>query len=177
MTDAAPMPGSLSNILIRDARRGDLDAIAGLQSRAMIAFGIATYGEEACRAWARMGVQVRHTLLKSGTFFVAEKNGSLAGVAGWTMDSREPDCAWLRYVFVDPAHAKLGIGRKLTATAERSAREAGRSRLMLWASLNAVDFYDGLGYRRVRSARWPVADGIEMDHVLMEKAPAAARGE
>ena len=171
------MPEPVEDVNIRAARRSDLDAIADLQTRAIMAFGVATYGEEACRAWARMGVQVRHTLLKSGTFFVAEKIGDLAGVAGWVMDSREPDCAWLRYVFVDPAHAKLGIGRKLTATVERSAYAAGRSRLMLWASLNAVGFYDRLGYRQLRPARWPVTDGIEMEHVLMEKVPAAAWGE
>ncbi len=165
------LPGKSAEAVIRAARRRDLDAIAALQARSIMALGIETYGEEACEAWARMGRQVRHTLLDSGTFFVAEQDGGLVGVAGWTLDSREPDCAWARYVFVAPEAGRLGIGRRLMAVIERSADAAGRSRMMLWSSLNALGFYEALGYRRVRSARWPIGDGIEMEHVLMERKP------
>lgn len=159
---------------IRPARHRDLDDIGALQTRAIMAFGIDTYGEPACQAWAKIGVQVRHTLLESGTFFVAEQNGQIVGVAGWTADSREPDCAWPRYVFVDPATAGRGIGRRLMSKVETSVNAAGRSRLMLWASLNAVAFYEVLGYRSVKPVRWPVADGIEMAYRLMEKASTDA---
>ncbi|MGI9417648.1 MAG: GNAT family N-acetyltransferase [Geminicoccaceae bacterium] len=117
-----------------------------------------------------MGWQVRHGLLDSGTFFVAESGERLVGVAGWTEDSRDPDSAWARYVFVSPTHARLGIGRKLMTTVERSVHAARRTRLQLWSSLNAVTFYRALGYRTVKPARWPVGDGIEMEHLLMEKA-------
>ncbi len=165
----------LMQTAIRAARRGDLDAIAALQARAIMAFGIDTYGEAACQAWARIGVQSRHTLLESGTFFVAEQNGQVVGVAGWTADSREPDCAWPRYVFVEPATAGCGMGRKLMSWVETSVNAAGRSRLKLWASLNAVAFYEALGYRAVKPVRWPVAEGIEMAYRLMEKAPADIR--
>jgi hypothetical protein len=54
-------------------------------------------------------------------------------------------------------------------TVERSVNAAGRSRLQLWASLNAVGFYEMLGYRALKPARWPVGGGIEMEHLLMEK--------
>lgn len=155
--------------LIRRARRADIDPIADLQARSIMALGVETYGEAACEAWARIGRQVRHTLLDSGTFFVAERDGTLAGVAGWTADSRDPDCAWPRYVFVDPLHANQGIGRKLMAEIEHSVDAAGRDRLRLWSSLNAVSFYERLGYRCLKPARWPVAGGIEMAHWLMEK--------
>lgn len=139
-----------------------------------MAFGVDTYGKKACRAWARIGVQVRHTLLASGIFFVAEMDGALAGVAGWSADSREPDCAWGRYVFVEPTAAGRGVGRELMGEVEHSVHAAGRTRLQVWASLNAVGFYQALGYRRISPARWPVADGIEMEHLLMEKRLAEA---
>jgi GNAT superfamily N-acetyltransferase len=156
-------------LTIRPARPGDIDAVADLQARSIMAFGIETYGKTACEAWARMGRQVRHTLLESGAFFVAEADDALVGVAGWTADSREPDCAWPRYVFVTPTQARQGIGRKLMITVERSVHAAGRARLKLWSSLNAIGFYQALGYRQVKPARWPIADGIEMKHLLMEK--------
>lgn len=157
------------DLVIRRARHDDLDAIADLQTRSIMAFGIEAYGEKACSAWARMGRQVRRALLNGGRFFVAEGNDRLVGVAGWTADSREADCAWPRYVFVAPEASGSGIGRGLMKRVERSANAAGRSRLLLWSSLNAVGFYERLGYRQIKSVRWPVAEGIEMEHRLMEK--------
>ena len=157
---------------IRPAERDDLDAIAALQTAAIMAFGIETYGEAACQAWSRIGVQVRHSLLASGSFFVAEEESGIVGVAGWTGDSREADCAWPRYVFVSPDAGRRGVGRDLMAHVEAAAIAAGRSRFTLWSSLNAVPFYQALGYRVIKPARWPVADGIEMEHRLMEKRAA-----
>ena len=132
------------------------------------------YGQEVCEAWAKMGWQMRHGLLNGGVFFVAEREGVLVGVAGWSADSREVDCAWPRYVFVAPEAGGLGVGGQLMAAVERSAREAGRTRLQLWASLNAVGFYETLGYRKIKPARWPIGGGIEMEHLLMEKFSARA---
>ncbi len=162
-------------IAIRSANDEDVDAIADLQARSIMAFGVATYDRETCEAWANMGRQVRHSLLDTGTFTVAVTENALVGVAGWTEDSREPDCAWPRYVFVDPGHAGRGIGRNLMATVVRSVDATGRTRLQLWASLNAVGFYEKLGFERIRPARWPLGGGIEMEHLLMAKTMIEAR--
>lgn len=158
--------------LIRVAQTSDLDAMASLQARAIMVSSFDVYGQEVCEAWARMGWQMRHTLLDGSTFFIAERDDVLVGVAGWTADSRDADCAWPRYVFVAPEAGGLGVGRRLMARVEQSAREAGRMRLQLWASLNAVGFYESLGYRRIKPARWPIGGGIEMEHLLMEKLAA-----
>ncbi|MEM7042783.1 MAG: GNAT family N-acetyltransferase [Pseudomonadota bacterium] len=160
--------------LIRRACSTDLDAIADLQARAIMAVDVEIYDRKTLEAWARMGRQIRHKLLGTGTFFVAEHDGRLVGVAGWTEDSRETDSAWARYVFVAPEAGGRGIGRLLMATVERSVRAAGRTRLQLWASSNAVGFYQALGYRRGQPARWPMGGGIEMEHCLMEKARAGS---
>lgn len=154
---------------LRSARSDDLDAIGELQTRSILALGIAAYDEETCVAWARLGRQVRHTLLNDGRLFVAERQALLVGVAGWVADSREADSAWSRYVFVDPAHAGCSIGHTLMTTVERSVSTAGRSRIQLWSSLNALGFYRSLGYRPIKTARWPITAGIEMAHMLMEK--------
>ncbi len=169
------MASSISK-MIRPARNADLDAIADLQARSIMAFGIETYGRKTCEAWAKVGRQMRHTLLTGATFFVAEQDGTLVGVAGWTEDSRAPDCAWPRYVFVAPEAAKLGIGRLLMRTVEESATGTGRSRYQLWSSLNAVGFYEALGYQQLKTARWPMSGSIEMEHRLMEKRSASDPG-
>ena len=160
---------------IRLATDEDVDAIADMQARSIMTLGAKAYGRDVCEAWARMGRQVRHSLLDSGTFFVAEQVGRVVAVAGWTEDSREPDCAWARYVFVAPEVAGHGLGRRLMTTVERSVTAAGRRRLQLWASLNAVGFYEKLGYRRGKPALWPIGGGIEMKHFLMDKTLPGTR--
>jgi putative acetyltransferase len=155
-------------ICLRPVEAWDLDAVVALQERAIMAFGAPVYGTVRARAWARLGEQFRRDLLGEG-FWVAEAAGRLLGVGGWSPDGLEPELAWLRYLFVDPPAARRGIGRRLVARAERSAAAVDRPRLHVWSSLNAVGFYEALGYRVQRRARWPIQAGIELDYVLMAK--------
>jgi GNAT superfamily N-acetyltransferase len=166
------MAGS-SGARIRPVDAADLDAVAALQERAIMAFGLPVYGKAKAEAWARLGFEFRHDLLGAGGFFVAERQARIVGVGGWSSDSLEPDLAWLRYLFVDPPAARRGIGRRLVEEAESSAGAAARPRLHVWSSLNAVGFYRALGYRMRRRARWPIQAGIELDYLLMTKRGAA----
>ncbi|MGH6903078.1 MAG: GNAT family N-acetyltransferase [Geminicoccaceae bacterium] len=166
-----------SGFHIRPVGVADLDAIALLQERSIMAFGAPVYGEAKAKAWARLGFEFRHDLLGAGGFWVAERDDRILGVGGWSPDSLEPDVAWLRYLFVQPQAAGQGIGRRLVEEAERSAGAAHRPRLHVWSSMNAVGFYRTVGYRVRRRARWPIQAGIELDYMLMtkrlERRPAA----
>jgi GNAT superfamily N-acetyltransferase len=169
-------------VVLRPVRAADLDVVAALQERAIMTLGAPVYGEVKARAWARLGVHFRRDLLGAGGFWVAEQDGRLRGVGGWSPDGAEADLAWLRYLFVDPDAVGRGIGRRLVAQAERSAADVRRRRMHVWSSLNAVGFYRAIGYRERRRARWPVQPGIELDHVLLTRRladrsePERARG-
>jgi GNAT superfamily N-acetyltransferase len=159
-------------VRLRPVRASDLDAIAALQEASIMALGAPVYGEAKARAWARLGYQFRHDLVGEGGFWVAEQDQRLLGVGGWSPDGLEPDLAWIRYLFVHPQAIRRGIGRRLVAQAERSAQAAGRERLRVWSSLNAVGFYRALGYLPERRARWPMRTALELDYVLMAKRAA-----
>jgi putative acetyltransferase len=156
-------------VTLRPVRAADLDAIAAMQEISIMALGAPIYGQDKARAWARLGYQFRHDLLGEGAFWVAEQEEQILGVGGWSPDGLEADLAWIRYLFVHPEAICRGIGRRLVERAERSASAAGRSRLRVWSSLNAVGFYRALGFLPERRARWPVRTGIELDYVLMGK--------
>ncbi len=163
-------------LAIRPVTAADVEPIAALQEASIMRLGIAAYGLTKARAWARVGHEFKHVLLEDGQFFVAEQAGLRLGVGGWSPDGLEPGLAWIRYLFVHPDHVRRGIGRRLVEAAEAAAASAGRPRFEVWSSLNAVRFYQALGYRRVRAARWPVQASVELDYVLMSKGarrPAA----
>jgi GNAT superfamily N-acetyltransferase len=159
----------VGDLVIRPVTAADLDRLAALQEASILRLGTPVYGAEKARAWARMGWEFKHALIGEGAFFTAERAGSSLGVGGWSPDSRDPQLAWIRYLFVDPDHVRQGIGRRLVARAEDSAIAAGRTRFDVWSSRNAEVFYAALGYRRIRPARWPVQGGLEIDNVLMSK--------
>jgi putative acetyltransferase len=156
-------------LAIRPVIAADVDPLADLQEASILRLGVTAYGEAKARAWARIGHEFKHALLEDGQFFVAEQAGLRLGVGGWSPDSLEAGLAWLRYLFVHPDHVRRGIGRRLVEVAEAAAIGAGRPRFDVWSSLNAVAFYQALGYRRVRMARWPVLASVELDYVLMRK--------
>jgi GNAT superfamily N-acetyltransferase len=156
-------------LTIRPVAAADVDPLAELQEASILRHGVAAYGEAKARAWARVGHEFKRALLADGQFFVAERAGERLGVGGWSPDALETGLAWIRYLFVHPDHVRCGIGRRLVEVAEAAAIGAGRTRFQVWSSLNAVAFYEALGYRRVRAARWPVRQSVELDYVLMRK--------
>jgi putative acetyltransferase len=163
-------------VAIRPVTAADVDPLAALQEASILRHGIAAYGLANARAWARVGHQFKHVLLEDGQFFVAERAGERLGVGGWSPDSLNAEVAWIRYLFVHPDHVRCGIGRRLVEVAEAAATSAGRHRFDVWSSLNAVRFYETLGYRRVRLARWPVRASVELAYVLMSKRPPPSGG-
>lgn len=54
----------------------------------------------------------------------------------------------LMQVAVDPARQGEGIGRQLVSYAEKRAREAGYSKIVMHAMLSVVHFYEKLGYKQ-----------------------------
>jgi putative acetyltransferase len=154
---------------IRPAVQADVPAIAEIQEASILSLGAVVYGHDKARAWVRFGIEQSRGLLRQGEFFVADAGGLVVGVSGWSPDPDRHDTAWIRYVFVRPEVARRGLGRRLVTTAEGAALAAGRPRLLLWASLNALGFYQALRYQRLRRATWPIAAGIDLDYVLMTK--------
>jgi putative acetyltransferase len=163
------MSSESESVAIRPATVADLDTIAGVQEAAILALGAAVYAPDQLEAWARVGVETRHGLLNQGSFFVAEAEGQAVGVGGWSPDGSDRSVAWIRYLFVRPEAARKGIGRRLLWVIESSAGAAGRHTFHVWASLNALDFYGALGYRRQRAIRVPLGRGIEMSCMHMVK--------
>ncbi len=73
-------------------------------------------------------------------------------------------------VFVSPEYARKGVGTELMLFMEQVARKTGLTLLFLRASLNAVPFYQKLGYLETEKIVHRTDDGMEFDCVNMHKA-------
>lgn len=134
---------------LRVAAAGDLAEMQRVRAAAIAASAVGHYSRPQRRAWVASTSPADYPGVSGGVpqwGVVACRGGRLAGFGSLRLGERAH--VWMAYV--DPAHARQGIGRALMQALERAAREGGHARLFLAASLNAVPFYIALGYRARR---------------------------
>ncbi|WP_454775478.1 GNAT family N-acetyltransferase [Janthinobacterium tructae] len=157
-------------ITLRPALPFDIDALWALRTVA-VRVGCAThYAPEQISVWTASPVPDSYAaMLVAGGGIVAMQDEAIAGYAMLDLDKQEVDA-----VFVDPACAGLGLGKRLLAALELLARGRGIVRLHLSASLNAVQFYRAAGFVALREEAYAHPSGISLASVAMEKVLAAA---
>lgn len=84
--------------------------------------------------------------LQSEDLYAGWLDGELVGTAGWIPADDSGALARITSVFVRPLFTRLGIGRRLALDAEARARAAGFGRFSARAPLNAVGFFEKIGY-------------------------------
>jgi putative acetyltransferase len=152
-------------IALRPAHTGELAFLWTLRTRAVAAACAGHYSAPVLAAWlaAPAPDSLRH-LLAQGGGLIAEEAGQVLGYAVLDAGAGEVDA-----VFVEPAQHGRGIGALLLGALEDAARAAGRNRLFLSASLNAVPFYRRAGFVAVREEIYPHRSGVDIPSVFMEK--------
>lgn len=95
---------------------------------------------------------------------VAEEGGS---VVGWGSIHLSENT--LAATFVDPDYTGEGIGRALVEKLETIARKEGVTQLTVPASLNAVGFYETLGFERQRRIDAGTPDTPEIPSIELKK--------
>ena len=92
------------------------------------------------------------------------ENNTILGVARLQFNSDNE--AQIRYMAVDPAHDKIGVGRQIVSALEAIALENKRNTIILDAREPAVGFYEKLGYE-VTEKTYLLFDCIQ--HFRMQK--------
>ncbi|MDO8051236.1 GNAT family N-acetyltransferase [Janthinobacterium sp. SUN211] len=157
-------------ITLRPALDSDIGALWALRAVAVRVSCATHYAPEQITAWTATPVPRAYAaMLAAGGGVVAMQGEAIAGYAMLDADKQEVEA-----VFVDPARAGLGIGKRLLAALEQLARGHGIARLHLSASLNAVPFYRAAGFISLREEAYAHPSGISLASVAMEKALAAA---
>ena len=157
-------------ITLRPALPDDIDALWALRTVAVRVSCATHYAPEQIAVWTASPVPPAYAaMLAAGGGIVAMQDDAITGYAMLDANKQEVDA-----VFVDPACAGLGIGKRLLAALELLARQRGIVRLHLSASLNAVPFYAAAGFVALREEAYAHPSGIRLASVAMEKVLAAA---
>lgn len=173
--------------VFRVAAPGDTPALRDLIARSIRSLGAADYSSAQIEAALLGAFGVDSALVADGTYFIAQTaHGAIVACGGWsrrrtlfggdTHAERDEslldpgrDSAKIRAFFVDPAHARRGLGRALLERCEAAAAAAGFRQLELMATLPGVRLYAACGYTPSAQLRYPLPGGVEIEFVPMHK--------
>jgi GNAT superfamily N-acetyltransferase len=175
------------SITLRRAGRADIPLLAALIERSAHGLSADDYTQSQVAGALRGAFGVDTQLVDDGTYFVAEEGGVLAGCGGWSFratlfgsDTRtdrdasmldpRTHAAKIRAFFVEPSHARRGVGSLLLERCETEARERGFSRVELMATLPGVKLYAARGYAGSQRVSYDLGNGEHIDFVPMSKA-------
>lgn len=185
------MPQTIGNVVdytLRPATPEDVPALRALIARSIHGLGAADYTRAQIEAALRGAFGVDTTLIRDGTLLVAEtRTREVIACGGWgrrqtlfgsdaraerdeTLLDPQYDPARIRAFFVDPAHARHGIGRALLTRCEADARRAGFSSFETMATLAGVRLYQQFGYVPDPAIEHPLPGGLTIRFVPMRKS-------
>jgi len=173
---------------LRTATDADAPAIGALIARSIRELGAADYTPAQIEGALKGAFGVDTSLIRDESYFVVTAaSGALVACGGWSRrrtlfgaDTRaerddalldpQLDAARIRAFFVDPAHARRGLGRLMLEHCEAEAVRSGFSRFELMATLPGKRFYERCGYTARESLTYPLAGGERITFVPMWKA-------
>ena len=177
------------SLTLRTAGLADVPRIEALIARSARGLSAEDYRPSQDEGALRGAFGVDTQLLADRTYFAVEEDGRLVGCGGWSFRSTlfggdaRPDrdastldpltqAAKVRAFFVDPDHARRGIGTLLLEHCEQQARARGFSRVELMATLPGVKLYAARGYVGTGMVNYDLGNGETIEFVPMQKALA-----
>jgi GNAT superfamily N-acetyltransferase len=171
---------------MRKAIEGDSAAIERVMRESTEALGAAWYDERELASAVRFITVLDVDLVRDGTYFVVEQESQIVACGGWSArrklfaggsaaaDDRaalDPvtEAARIRAMFVHPAVARRGLGRRILEACEEEARRASFARAELMATLPGAPLYRACGYHLIEETVLVLGDGVRLPAARMEK--------
>jgi putative acetyltransferase len=150
---------------IRRARTEDLQGVAAVHRASILGLCAQRYSVVQLSQWTdALRPEGYAALLVRREFLVAEQDGELLGFG--VLDLGE---SLVNATYVSPKVVRRGVGRRLLEAMETIARQQGVARLQLSSTLNAVPFYQSLGYLQQGAGTNRLPTGVELPCIVMAK--------
>lgn len=149
---------------------GDAAAVRALHAAAFWALAASCHDEAQIAAHEGLirAPDYAADLAASHLLLAFDEEARLAATAGWIAAADRPGFGRIRKVFVRPDLARRGLASAMVRDAERRARAAGCTGIMVRANVNATPLYARLGYLATRSGVMATPAGIDLPVVFME---------
>jgi putative acetyltransferase len=160
-----------SHLHLRAFAAGDTDSVIDLRNRAFEELSGDAYSPEQIAALRENRDQNDYVeeLVRNHIMLAFDEATGLVAMGGWIAMPDDPEIGRIRKLAVHPAAARRGLGRHMVEDAEQRARDAGCRRFIVRASINAVPFYERLGYRVTEHGVVPTPAGIDIPMAMMRK--------
>ncbi|WFE38878.1 GNAT family N-acetyltransferase [Micromonospora sp. WMMD998] len=122
------------------------------ESQTLIRAALADLGERYGGSGDDTPVDPAEFVAPVGVFLVAYVDGRPVGCGGWRSHGTDGETAELKRMYTVPAVRGRGVARSVLAAVERSARDAGRKRIVLECGdrqPEAIAMYTSSGYERI----------------------------
>jgi GNAT superfamily N-acetyltransferase len=173
--------------ILRKAAFADIPALNALIARSARGLSTGDYRAQQIEGALRGAFGVDTQLLTDETYFVVEDGGQIVGCGGWSFrstlfggDARpgrdssvlnpNTQAAKIRAFFVDPGHARRGMGSLLLDHCESQARAYGYAAVELMATLPGARLYAARGYVASPLVHFDVGGGESIQFIPMRKA-------
>lgn len=152
-------------IELKPAAISDIPSLWSLRTRAVRTLCASHYSPEQIDIWGESPPPESYLrLFATRCALIAQEDGQLLGFGILDRQSGE-----VIALFVEPAQAGKGIGKRLMAGLEAMAAEERFSRLYLYASLNAADFYRAMAFVALREEAYEHPSGMTLRSLYMER--------
>ena len=102
--------------------------------------------------------------------------GQLVGTAAWHVSGDDGRTARISSVFVDPMFGRLGIGGRLLGEVESRGSQSGFHQLGISATINAVPFFEKLGYREASRGIKALGPDCSLPVAFLRKSALRGQG-
>ena len=173
---------------IRLASHEDVAEIEAVMRRSVEVLGRSAYDDAQVDSAKRHTAHLDVQMIDDGTYYVVVAGDHIAGCGGWSrraklfrgsnaqeveqqkrLVDKNTEPARIRAMFVDPDHARRGLGRRILETAENAAREEGFSSTILLAMHSGIELYRACGYVPTEPYAFETPDGVELPCTVMIK--------
>jgi GNAT superfamily N-acetyltransferase len=151
-------------VTIRRAAPKDIATVNRLNNASIRELCSSFYTSEQIRGWT--------AALKPGGYlqamelcdFLVAVDGPVVGMCIFNAEKAE-----ITALYVSPPHVGKGVGTALVREVEAMAREGGLRELHHRSTLNAVGFYEKMGYSRIEWSVYVLPGGTELPCMIMAK--------
>ena len=155
------------NIKVRLATEKDVDAIHAVHVNAIRRLCSSHYDHQTVEHWANRQKPEKYAYFMKqlgNTFLVAETSEGIVGFGHLGNVSTDYGCEFesadleIKALYVSPTCTRQGLGKRLVREMEKMVEEKNVQQLVVVSTLNAVRFYLGCGFVRLRNHTHRIGD-------------------